>query len=80
MTGDEITAAQMRLRLRAVTPRNRGDYLRHARWWRLEARRGYPSSHKSLEYAQNMIWAAEWAGLTGPGTWLELKERAARRQ
>lgn len=30
-----------------------------ARWWELEARRGYPSSRKSLLYATNMLHAAD---------------------
>jgi hypothetical protein len=44
-----------------ATPRTRVDYLRIARWWHLEARRGYPSSDRSARYARNMRWAA------GPG-------------
>lgn len=80
---EAITHAQRRLYPRAryrrrripIEPRSRRDYQRIARWWELEARRGYPSSGKSLEYAANMRWAAETAGLLGDGTWLELRSK-----
>lgn len=73
---EAITRAQQRLGLRPAKPRSAEDYLRIARWWRLEAKRGYPSSAKSLEYAANMTWAAERGRLTGPGTIAELRARA----
>ena len=59
-----------------VTPVTRYDYLRHARWWELEAQRGYESNARSVEYARNMRWAAELAGIHGPGTWSELLQRS----
>lgn len=75
-----ITEQQRALRaLRPLTPRTRRDYLRRSRWWALEASRGYPSSADSSRYASNMRWAAELAAEHGPGTWLELIERAGVR-
>ena len=76
MTPDEITAAQLRIprHLRVMTPRTRMQYLAAARWWELEALRGYPSAKDSLRYARHMRWAAELA-LYKPGTWLELVQR-----
>lgn len=71
-----ITAAQRHLRWLPVEPRTRADYRKHARWLELEARRGYGSSGSSLRYAANMRWAAELAGLFGPGTWQELLARS----
>lgn len=71
----DITAAQRRLPF-VVEPRTRAEYRVRARWWELEARRGYGSSKASLRYAQNMRWAAELAGLYGPGTWRELLQRS----
>lgn len=72
---DPLTEAQLRLPF-VASPRTRREYRIKARWWDLEARRGYPSSPDSLRYAANMRWAAELAGLHGPGTWLELIQRA----
>lgn len=77
MSPEEISLAQARLRPLSTVPRTRNDYRKMSRWWELEARRGYTSSAKSLEYSNNMRWAAELAGLTGPGTWLELIQRSA---
>jgi len=57
-------------------PRTRRDYRLVARWWEREAQRGYDSSASSARYARNMRWAAELAGLYGPGSWLELIARA----
>lgn len=82
---EAITRAQLRLYPRSwrkrrrisLTPRTRREFQRLARWWELEARRGYPSSKMSLEYAANMRWAAETAGLLGDGTWLELRARVS---
>lgn len=71
-----ITELQRRIGPRPTTLRTRRDYRRAARWWELEAKRGYPSSGDSLRYAANMRWAAELAGLHGDGTWLELVARA----
>lgn len=77
MTEDAITAAQQRLKPATVpTPRTHAEYRRCARWWELEARRGYASSAAALRYARNMRWAAELAGLHGPAPWLELLARA----
>lgn len=72
---DPITAAQLRLRAPTAANDHRGYRVR-ARWWELEARRGYPSSGESLRYARNLRWAAELAGLHGPGAWLDLIRRA----
>lgn len=76
VSADPITEAQRRLGRCSVINRTRAEYRRCARWWELEAKRGYPSSADSLRYARNMRWAAELAGLHGPGTWLELIKRA----
>lgn len=74
-----ITAAQQRLPpSRIGANRTRHDFRRTARWWELEARRGYDSSGRSLSYAVNMRFAAELAGIYGEGTWLELKARRER--
>lgn len=78
VTDEEITAAQIRLSPQAVTARTRLDYRKRARWWELEARRGYSSSSDSLRYAANMRWAAELAGIYGNETWLELSTKQAQ--
>lgn len=70
---DGITKAQARLRPVPANPRTAGEYRRVARWWELEARRGYPSANSALLYALNMRWAAECANLHGPGTWIQLR-------
>lgn len=70
-----ISEMQRRIGRQVVTPRTQRDYRRRSQWWELEAMRGYPSSERSREYANNMRWAAEIAWLTGPGTWLELTAR-----
>lgn len=75
-----ITIAQLRTMRGRVTPGDRATYRRLARWWELEARRGYSSSVDSLRYAANMRWAAEIAGQHGPGTWPELTAKAAGAQ
>jgi hypothetical protein len=59
MTQDQITEMQQRLGPSPVTPRTRRDFRRRARWWELEAMRGYPSSDRSREYAANMRWLVE---------------------
>jgi hypothetical protein len=59
--------------------RTRADYRRTARWWELEARRGYASHRASLRYAANMRWAAELVREYGEGTWLELLARSGHR-
>jgi len=41
---------------RLHVPNRRADLRRTARWWELEAMRGYPSSGRSLEYAANLRW------------------------
>lgn len=72
-----LTAAQLRLRPRVISnPRTEAEYRSRARWWDLEARRGYVSTADSARYARNMRWAAELARAHGPGTWLELIARA----
>jgi hypothetical protein len=76
VSADEITEAQRRLGAQPPVCRTRTDYRRRARWWELEARRGYESTARSLQYAANMRWAAELTGTHGPGTWLELSSRA----
>ena len=58
------------------TPRTPREYRCVARWWELEAARGYESSPASQRDARNMRWAAELAGLFGPGTWAELLARS----
>lgn len=73
---EEIDAAQRRLCPSAHPPRTRRDYRKVARWWELEARRGYPSSGDSLRYASNMRLLAEWSGLFGPGSPAELKAKS----
>jgi hypothetical protein len=61
---------------RAVTNRTRRDYRCAARWWELEAKRGYASAHLSLEYAENMRWFAELVSIYGEGTVAELLGRS----
>ena len=78
MSPEEITQRQRWLprHLMVASPRTRLQYLCVARWWELEARRGYASSADSLRYAANLRWAAELARDHGPGTWSELIARA----
>jgi hypothetical protein len=40
----------------------RAQLLADARWWELEARRGYPSSNKSREHTSNLRWLTELLG------------------
>lgn len=54
----------------------RADYLRTARWWRLESLRGYPSSRRSLLYARTQEWLSELAAEFGDGTPAELLRRS----
>lgn len=64
-----ITVMQQRLRPRlVVTPRTQREFIRVARWWELEAMRGYDngideygmnSSHHAMMYGANMRWCAE---------------------
>lgn len=75
MTPAQIDEAQRRIRVPAF-PRTHRDYRKVARWWELEAMRGYPSAEASRGYARNMRWAAELAGLFGPGDFLELLVRS----
>jgi hypothetical protein len=77
VSADEITEAQRRIGPRPLVCRTRTDFRRCARWWELEARRGYESTARSLQYAANMRWAAELTETYGPGTWLELNGRVA---
>lgn len=62
---DRVTQAQRFIRqLReyhgcVAVPRVRAHYRWIARWWELEAMRGYESSGRSLEYAANYRWLVE---------------------
>lgn len=77
LTIDPITEAQLRLRpWPCASPRTRQEYRRCARWWELEARRVNGAPEASSRYGRNMRWAAELAGLHGPGLWLDLLQRA----
>jgi hypothetical protein len=73
-----ITQAQLKIPRRPNNPRawTRTDYRRCARWLELEASRGYPSSARTQNYATNQRWLAEIAAEHGPGSALELIERA----
>ncbi len=82
---ERISVMQRRLGRRPFVSRTASDYLRSARWWELEACRGYTdhvdergedSSARSRRYARNSRWAAELAAEHGPGTWLELLVRS----
>lgn len=73
MSAEEITAAQLRLRQLHHPVHSPGWYARLARWWKLEARRGYPSSGLSLTYYSNMRWAAEAARAYGDLPWTTLR-------
>lgn len=42
-----------------VVPRLRAHYRWIARWWELEAMRGYESSDRSREYGANYRWLVE---------------------
>jgi hypothetical protein len=42
-----------------AVPRLRAHYRWIARWWELEAMRGYESSDRSREYAANYRWLVE---------------------
>lgn len=64
----EIGEMQRMLRPRPVVPRLRADYRAIARWWELEAMRGYvgvrdedgkTSSDRSRGYAENYRWLVE---------------------
>jgi hypothetical protein len=81
MTARSITIAQRRLRPRRFLgiPRTRPQYLRNARWWELEARRGHGSAADSLRYARNMRLLAELAWLHGAGTCQELLAKSGAR-
>jgi len=70
-----ITEAQLRIKP-CATPRTRTEYRGRARWWELEARRGYGSSQASLRYARNLRWAAELTESYGNGTFAELLARS----
>jgi hypothetical protein len=50
---EQITLLQQRFGPTPKTPRTRLDFLRIARWWLLESKRGYPSSDRSRWYAEN---------------------------
>lgn len=76
MPADSITEAQQRLPRAPSSPQLARHYRLVARWWELEARRGYDSSADSRRYAENMDWAAELVALFGPGTWTELLDRS----
>lgn len=82
MSQDEITERQRQV-AGVVVPRTRRDFRRIARWYELEAMRGYPSHMKCLEYAANMRWIVELmdSGVAVVGRRFDelLKERAAER-
>lgn len=65
---DPITEEQLRLR-KAYPPRSAEDFFATARWWELEAARGYPSSRRSLLYATNMLHAAQARLADGTTRW-----------
>lgn len=73
---ETITAAQIRLPPAAVVNRTRGNYRRNARWWELEAARGYRSAWRSRVYARTLRWCSELAGIYGDGTFPELLARS----
>lgn len=84
MTPEAISEAQRLIPPRPAVLRTRDDFRRVARWWELEALRGYShdagdkmtSSQKSALYGRNMRWCAEVVLMTGrPGTFTELCER-----
>jgi hypothetical protein len=63
-----ITEMQLGMRRSLYSPRTRADLRRNARWWELEALRGYTSgvdeygmnsSDRSLMYAANQRWLVE---------------------
>lgn len=65
-----ITEMQLRMRRSLYQPRTRADLRRNARWWELEAMRGYDgvvdeygmnSSDRSKMYAANIRWCVELA-------------------
>lgn len=64
----QITELQRKIPPRPPVPQTCQDFRRAARWWELEARRGYESSPRSRQYAANMRWAAERrrGGLVAP--------------
>jgi hypothetical protein len=76
VTEEEITEAQRRIGPRSITNRTRRDYRVCARWYELNAKRGYQSAHLDLEYAENMRWLAELVTIYGEGTPLELFARS----
>lgn len=66
MTQGQIAEAQLRLHSHRWHPpmsgqprSERSEIRRVARWWEMEAMRGYPSSDKSREYAANQRWLVE---------------------
>lgn len=67
---DPISERQMALPRGAITNRRSEDYVRCARWWKLEWLRRFDPS--CARYASNMARAASLALRFGPGTWLEL--------
>lgn len=76
---DEAIAFRQRLLECHASPRTWGEYMRVARWWQLEALRGYFSPDDSLRHAANMRWAAELTREYGPGTWSQLLQRSGHR-
>lgn len=59
MSESSLSDEQRRLGPIPHWPRTRRDFRVIARWWEIEARRGYPSSAQSFEYAANMRWLVE---------------------
>jgi hypothetical protein len=77
LTVEEIREAQRRLVRRDPLghscPRTRMEWLSVARWWDLEAERGYTSAAQSRRYAANCRWCAALAHYK-PGSFRELIE------
>ena len=72
-----LTTCELQLRTKASFPlRTRRDYRRAARWWELEAMRGYDSAPRSRAYAATMRWAAELTRIYGDGLFSELLAKA----
>ena len=56
---ERIAELQRLIPPRPIVPKTRADFRRIARWWDLEAMRGYESSGRSRQYAANQRWIVE---------------------
>lgn len=56
---DPITAEQLALGPQPACPRTAEEFRRAARWWELEASRGYGGTKQAAAYARNMYAAAD---------------------